>query len=99
MVGGIPGKPSFGNLLPLAGQATVKSNVAEDPVYSIARGYQASNLIDGNTRTLAYPGSRQIDYQVSLGQLMQLSSVAINWGGYGTSNRRGVGGDPDVNTQ
>ncbi len=75
----------FGTLLPLAGQATVKSNVPEDPVYSIARGYQASNLIDGNTRTLAYPGSSQIDYQVSLGQFMQLSSALIYWGGYGTN--------------
>jgi len=76
----------FGTLLPLAAQATVKSNVAEDPVYSIARGYQASNLIDGNTHTLAYPGSSQIDYQVSLGGLMQLSSASIYWGGYGTNS-------------
>ncbi len=76
----------FGTLLPVAGQATVKSNVAENPVYSIALGYQASNLIDGNTRTLAYPGSSQIDYQVSLGQLMQLSSASINWGGFGTNS-------------
>jgi hypothetical protein len=75
----------FGTLLPLAGQATVKSNVSEDPVYSIALGYQASNLIDGNPRTLAYPGSSHIDYQVSLGQLMQLSSASIDWGGFGTN--------------
>jgi hypothetical protein len=75
----------FGTLLPLAAQATVKSNVPEDPVYSIARGYQASNLVDGNTQTLAYPGSSQIDYQVSLGQLTQLSSASIYWGGYGTN--------------
>jgi len=75
----------FGTLLPLAAQATVKSNVPEDPVYSIARGYQASNLIDGNTQTLAYPGSSQIDYQVSLGGLTQLSSAWITWGVYGTN--------------
>ena len=75
----------FGTLLPLTAQATVVSNVPEDPVYSIARGYQASNLIDGNTQTLAYPGSGQIDYQVSLGQFTQLSSAWIYWGVYGTN--------------
>ena len=75
----------YGSVLPLATQATVKSNVPEDPVYSIARGYQASNLIDGNTGTLAYPGSNQIDYQISLGQLTQLSYASICWGVYGTN--------------
>ena len=75
----------FGAVLPLAAQATVTSNVPESPVYSIARGYQASNLIDGNTGTLAYPGSNQIDYQVSLGQITQLSSASIYWGAYGSN--------------
>jgi len=69
-----------------SGQITVTSNVPESPVYSIARGYQASNLIDGNTRTLAYPGSAHLDYQVSLGQLTQLSSALITWGQYGSNS-------------
>jgi len=68
------------------GQITVKSNVPESPVYSIARGYQASNLIDGNTKTLAYPGSSHLDYQVSLGQLTPLSSALITWGQYGSNS-------------
>jgi hypothetical protein len=69
-----------------AGQMTVTSNVPEDPVYSIAAGYQASNLIDGNPNTLAYPGSRHLDYQISLGQLTQLSSALINWGYFGRNS-------------
>ena len=68
-----------------AGQMTVKSNVAEDPVYSIASGYQAANLIDGNPNSLAYPGSKHIDYQVSFTSAMQLSSAIINWGRYGSN--------------
>ena len=76
----------FGIILPLGpGQVTVKSNVPEDPVYSIARGYQASNLIDGDPSTLAYPGSKNLDYQVSFGQPTQLSSAFIKWGQYGTN--------------
>lgn len=67
------------------GAMTVTSNVPESPVYSIARGYQAANLIDGNTRSLAYPGSSHLDYQISLGQLTQLSSALITWGQYGTN--------------
>lgn len=68
-----------------AGQMTVKSNVAEDPVFSIASGYQAANLIDGNPNSLAYPGSRHIDYQVTFASAMQLSSALINWGRYGSN--------------
>jgi F5/8 type C domain len=66
-------------------QITVVSNVPEDPFYSIARGYRASNLIDGNPATLAYPASRHLDYQISFGQLTQLSSTVINWGMYGSN--------------
>src|SRR5262249_39386716 len=75
----------FGSTLPAPGLFSVKSNVVEDPVYSLARGYQASNLIDGDPSTLAYPASTQIDYQVSLGQPFQLSSAFINWGVFGTN--------------
>ncbi len=75
---------AFGSSVPPPGQFTVHSNVIEDPVYSLAHGYQASNLIDGDPTTLAYPGSTHIDYQVSLGQPTQLSSALINWGVFGT---------------
>jgi hypothetical protein len=74
---------ALGSTVPAAGQFTVKSNVAEDPVYSLARNYQASNLIDGDPTTLAYPASPHLDYQVSLGQATQLSSAFINWGAFG----------------
>lgn len=75
----------FGMAVPPAGKLTVQSNVVEDPVYSLARHFQASNLVDGDPTTLAYPASTHVDYQVSLGQPMQLSSSSINWGGFGTS--------------
>jgi hypothetical protein len=75
----------FGSALPPPGQLAVQSNVIEDPVYSLARHLQASNLIDGDPTTLAYPASTHIDYQVSLGQPTQLSSAYINWGAFGTN--------------
>jgi len=75
----------FGSLFPNTGQYTVKSNVIEDPVYSIAAGYQASNLLDGDPTTLAYPGAVHLDYQIALGQPTQLSSAFISWGVYGSN--------------
>jgi hypothetical protein len=65
--------------------ATVTSNVVEDPVYCLAQGHASSKLIDGDTATLAYPGSSHLDYQISFGQLTQLTSGFIDWGGYGTN--------------
>jgi len=65
--------------------AIVRSNVVEDPVYCLAQGHASSNLIDGDTATLAYPGSSHLDYQISFGQLTQLSSGFIDWGAYGTN--------------
>lgn len=75
----------FGSPLPAASRFTVKSNVVEDPVYSLGQGYQASNLIDGNPGTLAYPAANHIDYQLSTGGLVQLSQAVIDWGYFGTS--------------
>jgi hypothetical protein len=75
----------FGSAVPPPGQLTVQSNVIEDPVYSLARHLQASNLIDRDPTTLAYPASTHVDYQVSLGQPTQLSSAFINWGVFGTN--------------
>jgi len=74
----------FGTPLPAPGNFTVKSNVAEDPVYSGSL-HQAANLIDGDPSTLAYPGSTHIDYQVMLGQRTQLSSAFIDWGVFGSN--------------
>lgn len=73
-----------GNKLPPQSAYSVKSNVFEDPVYSLALGYQAANLIDGNPGTLAYPASTHLDYQISLSGPSQLSSVLIDWGTFGS---------------
>lgn len=66
------------------GPLTVRSNVPEDPVYSLARHYQAANLMDGDPSTLAYPGSKHLDYQVALGIKTQLSQAMVDWGYFGT---------------
>lgn len=39
----------------LAGPLTVRSNVPEDPVYSLAWHYQAANLMDGDPSTAGLP--------------------------------------------
>jgi hypothetical protein len=63
---------------------TVHSNVLEDPVYSLARHYQAANLMDGDPSTLAYPGSTHLDYQVALRAPTRLVAAVVDWGAFGT---------------
>jgi hypothetical protein len=69
----------------LAGPWTVQSNIPEDPVYSLARHYQAANLMDGDPSTLAYPSSKHLDYQVALGGQTQLAQAVVDWGYFGTN--------------
>jgi hypothetical protein len=76
---------AFGVAIAAAAQARVKSNVVEDPVYSLSRGLRASNLIDGVPNTLAYPASPHLDYQIALGQVTRLSSILVDWGAFGTN--------------
>ena len=61
------------------------SNVPEHPLYSIAQHYQASNLVDGDPTTLAYPGSTALDYTIALPGVVHVSSVRLTWGVYGTN--------------
>jgi hypothetical protein len=68
----------------LAGPWTVRSNVPEDPVYSLAQHYQAANLMDGDPSTLAYPGSTHLDYQVTLRTPTRLVAAVVDWGYFGT---------------
>ena len=77
----------FGTSIPTVQQPalTVTSNVREDPIYCLPQGYQAAKLIDGNIQTLAYPGSKSVDYQISLGNPTRLESASITWGAFGTS--------------
>jgi hypothetical protein len=64
----------------------VTSNVVQDPTYSLAAGYAASNLIDGNSTTLAYPASTNIDYQIAVSSTpVRVSSATIRWGTFGSS--------------
>ncbi len=60
-----------------------KSNVPESPTYSLALNYGAASLVDGNTNTLAYPGSTKLDYSISLPNATHLTSAVINWGNFG----------------
>jgi hypothetical protein len=66
--------------------STVTSNVPQDPTYSLAAGYAAANLIDGNSTTLAYPASEKIDYQIAVSSTpVRVSSATIRWGTFGSS--------------
>ena len=70
---------------PIYQKVTTTSLVAEDPIYSIAAGYGAAHLTDGNLRSLAYPGSPQFDYEMDLGGVAHVSAVGLNWGYFGTN--------------
>ena len=63
---------------------TATSNVPENPTYSLAKGYDATNLVDGSVSTLAYPAANNIDYQISLGQPTHVSAGTVTWGIYGS---------------
>jgi hypothetical protein len=63
------------------------SRVRESATYSLGRGYGAANLVDQNPDTLAYPGSRRIDYQIDLNGLRRINSASIDWGYFGTDDR------------
>ncbi len=63
------------------------SRVHESSTYSLARGYVAANLVDNNSDTLAYTGRPQIDYEVDLNGFRRVSSVAIDWGYFGSDSR------------
>jgi hypothetical protein len=71
---------------PALDQLQAHSQVREDPTYSVARNYLAQNLVDGDTSTLAYPGSSPIDYVVNLGGARNVSQVSVWWGVYGTNS-------------
>lgn len=79
---------AFGRMLASrpATRAVASSLVREDPDYSLARGYGAANLVDGNLNSLAYPGSSTIDYLLSLQGPSELTSATIHWKGYGTNS-------------
>jgi hypothetical protein len=70
---------------PIYQGATASSLLPESPVYSIPQGYGAKALVDGNLRTLAYPGGPGFDYVVNLGNLAHVSAVWLNWGLFGSN--------------
>src|SRR6185437_13253089 len=47
--------------------------------------YQAANLTDGNTTTLAYPAAVHVDYVSSLNDVFHLSNATIVWSYFGTN--------------
>jgi hypothetical protein len=77
----------FGTIVPPSFPVTLLSavsNVPESPVYSLALNYGAASLVDGNPKTLAYPGSTNIDYSISLSGATHLTSAIITWDYFGT---------------
>ncbi len=65
--------------------ATASSLVSESQIYSIPQGYGGKALVDGNLRSLAYPGGPSFDYAVNLGSLAHVSAVWLNWGLFGSN--------------
>lgn len=61
----------------------VVSLIPEDPTYSIALGYEADNLTDGNTSNLAYPAFQQFDYVIDLEGAFPLETVLLQWNEFG----------------
>jgi len=59
------------------------SLIPENNVYSIAAGYAASNLVDGDELTLAYPGNTQLDYAIALSAVTHVKQVSVWWGYFG----------------
>lgn len=47
--------------------------------------YPTSNLVDGDSSTLAYPGGVQVDYQLDFGTDTPLDFATIHWGYFGSS--------------
>ena len=60
----------------------VTDNVIESPS---APSYRPpANIVDGDDSTLAYPGSRTLDFTLDLGRDTYVDSVSAVWGGFGT---------------
>lgn len=70
----------------------VVSLIPEDPTYSIALGYEADNLTDGNTSSLAYPAFQQFNYVIDLEGAFPLETVLLQW------NEFGIGEDSNPST-
>lgn len=64
-----------------------ESLIKEDPIYSLAADYGAANLVDDNPDTLAYPGSRHIDYAIHLHGLYNVTAMSIDWMLFGSDSR------------
>jgi hypothetical protein len=74
---------AFAPVQPLTGLKAY-SNAPEDPLYSIARHYQAANLVDGDPTTLAYPGAPRLDYTIAFPGPVHVSSARLIWHNFGT---------------
>lgn len=66
-----------------AEQMTITSNVPESPEYSIAKGNQAKNLIDGSPETIAAPAQRDLDYTIRMLEPHEIKQIEIEWGSNG----------------
>lgn len=50
------------------------------------QGQNAENVVDGNSATVAYPGSSELDYTLDLGQEEYVDCAEIFWGFWGTNS-------------
>ena len=63
------------------------SLVPESPSSSQALDYGAANLVDGDSGSLAYPGSSHLDYVIQLNGTYNVTGVSIDWGYFGSDAR------------
>lgn len=64
-----------------------ESLIPESVESSFAQGLFASNLVDGDLKTFAYPGSAELDYLIRfIDGAHPLDGMTIVWGGYGESD-------------
>ena len=62
------------------------SNIPESEEHSLAKGFGAKNLTDGDRKTMAYPASQNIDYSIDLIDSYQVKQVNIVWGDSGIND-------------
>ncbi len=64
-------------------EMSAMSAVPERQDLSLDAGRGADKLIDGSEKTLAAPGSAELDYRISLLEEYEIKQVVIHWGDYG----------------
>jgi len=72
------------NTTPTSDVLFSESVIPESYEWSFLKGLFASRLVDGDTLTLAYPGSTELDYLIRFSDgLHPVTGITVSWGSYG----------------